>query len=39
MSAGEDEIELKFLCEPADLAAVLAAAPVAGDRRNDIGKS
>lgn len=27
MSAGEDEIELKFLCEPADLAAVLAAAP------------
>lgn len=28
MSAGEDEIELKFLCEPADLAAVLAAAPV-----------
>ncbi|RYG05139.1 MAG: CYTH domain-containing protein, partial [Caulobacteraceae bacterium] len=28
MSAGEDEIELKFLCEPADLSAVLAAAPV-----------
>ena len=28
MSAGEDEIELKFLCESADLAAVLAAAPV-----------
>lgn len=28
MSAGEDEIELKFLCEPGDLAAVLAAAPV-----------
>lgn len=28
MSAGEDEIELKFLCEPADLAAVLAAAPI-----------
>ena len=27
MSAGEDEIELKFLCEPADLAVVLAAAP------------
>lgn len=27
MSAAEDEIELKFLCEPADLAAVLAAAP------------
>lgn len=27
MSAGEDEIELKFLCEPADLAAVLASAP------------
>ena len=27
MSAGEDEIELKFLCEPADLSAVLAAAP------------
>lgn len=29
MSAGEDEIELKFLCEPADLAVVLAAAPAA----------
>lgn len=27
MSAGEDEIELKFLCEPADLAVVLATAP------------
>ena len=27
MSAGQDEIELKFLCEPADLAVVLAAAP------------
>lgn len=27
MGAGEDEIELKFLCEPADLAVVLAAAP------------
>lgn len=27
MSAGEDEIELKFLCEPADIVAVLAAAP------------
>lgn len=27
MSAGEDEIELKFLCEPADLAVVLEAAP------------
>lgn len=27
MSAGEDEIELKFLCEPADLGVVLAAAP------------
>lgn len=27
MSAGEDEIELKFLCESADLTAVLAAAP------------
>ena len=27
MSAGEDEIELKFLCEPADIAAVLAAVP------------
>ena len=27
MSAGEDEIELKFLCEPADLPVVLAAAP------------
>lgn len=29
MSAGEDEIELKFLCEPADLAVVLTAAPAA----------
>lgn len=27
MHVAEDEIELKFLCEPADLAAVLAAAP------------
>ena len=27
MSAGEDEIELKVLCEPADLPVVLAAAP------------
>lgn len=27
MSAGEDEIELKFLCEPADLGVVLEAAP------------
>ena len=27
MSTGEDEIELKFLCEPADIVAVLAAAP------------
>ena len=27
MSVGEDEIELKVRCEPADLAAVLAAAP------------
>ena len=28
MSTGEDEIELKFLCEPADIVAVLAAAPL-----------
>jgi inorganic triphosphatase YgiF len=32
MSAGEDEIELKFLCEPADLSAVLAAAPNGEDQ-------
>ncbi len=36
MHVAEDEIELKFLCEPADLAAVLAAAPDGETERTDL---
>ncbi|MDP3854262.1 CYTH and CHAD domain-containing protein [Phenylobacterium sp.] len=36
MHVAEDEIELKFLCEPADLAAVLAAAPDGETQSKDL---
>jgi len=36
MHVAEDEIELKFLCEPADLSAVLAAAPEGEDQSRDL---
>lgn len=39
MSAGEDEIELKFLCEPSDAAAVLAAAPAGEDKTKDLAST
>jgi triphosphatase len=36
MNPGSAEIELKFLCEPADLAAILAAAPEGETVRKDL---
>ncbi|WP_309646586.1 CHAD domain-containing protein [Phenylobacterium sp.] len=36
MHVAEDEIELKFLCEPSDLSAVLAAAPDGEDQSKDL---
>lgn len=36
MAEAGEETELKFLCEPADLAAVLAAAPVGADQDHEL---